>query len=1179
MIEPWSSKYLPLGCLDISITDSNTVLSDRYDLTQWRAFTRARSKEVPAAQATHDTLSPEIQATLLRTSERRIPASLWKTQWIQLAFRLVEGSAETIGRFRVYVLPFDVDRYAIGNRDDEKLGKALASLLRRLDYSPEAWAGHSCVAKMPQPAPFDATRAPTSEDSNLLAMFNNVPSPDPQPQAITDPDARHAMVSILESNLPGLKTTLYPYQRKSAALMLQRELEPGRVMDPRLRCCRDQNSRAWYYDSVTGLVLLEPRYYDGTRGGILAEEMGTGKTLMCLALILSTRREPTIAPEPFVAENPPRRRLASLLDMAAAAANRGSIPWQPYFDYIQHQLGHDHTRCLNALRDPANRAFYKVKTDPLVEPRRSSRLIPREAPTKEIHLGSGTLIVVPDNLVTQWREEIKKHTTGLQVLILVNRDRIPCVAELLTYDIVLFSQSRLEWIWGERKNGEGPPRDIYCPLEHIQWKRSIVDEGHKLGSRSNSSTSIVLDQLYISAMWIVTGTPTRNLYGVKELIVGDEAKQRNDLDSQRADLVHIGKMASKYLRVRPWANTREEAGDTVADWNVYVMNPAQHSKGQNRIDSLRSTLNSLIVRHRLADISTLLPAVDEKIVYLEGSYQDKLALNLFAMVIIFNSVQSQRTDIDYLFHPRQKKSLAELVRNLRQACFYGGVFWTVEDIQQALDVAEDFLKKGKISLSPEDEEAIRQAIDFGHVAVSNHLKTLSSQFHSLPLYVENFPGGHGGAWALDNRDDSLICTDAGLVLALQKFLNPCVDAPTSLQRMIDSGQLDAEGQAKREKALEMAEATSSSDQARRQNAQSTGLAGQTQLGSDRHSKPKSGLLEKSALIAIDDDSPAMQADQHTANITVADALASTRIISTVSAKLSYIVDAIVKYKDDEQIIVFYDNDNIAWYLAGVLEILQIHHLIYARAGINAERRAQYVTTFTHNPKFRVLLMDISQAAFGLDMRSASRIYFLSPVLNPQVQAQAIGRARRISQEKPVTVETLVLKGSIEEVIVDRSKTMTQAEQRKVMNSVIEDKLINDWIKNVQIMPMNLETTHSSEPGNGLAQSAMLKAPQFVFGIGFGRELHPDEDLLTNSPLSSKEHRREGQGSLPGPAGRIPFKIRLGGMKRSESPLLTSSTREATPLSLAGDSVDENQQKEAEALEHRPKKKVRVAWAD
>lgn len=882
------------GCLDIPISESQPVVD------QWQV--------------------PTDMAALLRVYEKQTLAPLWKIGWIQLAFRTFAGSG--YGRFRVYILPFDVDGQTVGHRDDGKYTKLLATLLRRLDYSPEAWAGNLHVDRAPLPLPFDTSGVPSTEDSSLLAMFNNVPSPDPQPSTIVDLDARDAVVSVMESNLPGLKTRLYPYQCRSAALMLQRELVPSRFMDPRLRHCRDQAGRAWYYDSVAGLVLREARYYDGTRGGILAEEMGTGKTLICLALVLSTRCEPTTAPEPFVPENPPRRHKASLVDMCAATANRKSVPWKPYFDYIKIQFGQEHDRCISALKNPANRAFFKVKSDPLVEPRRSSRLVPREVPTKEIHLGSGTLIIVPDNLVTQWREEIKKHTTGLEVLILVNHDPMPCVAELLAYDIVLFSQTRLDWIWTERRNGEGPQLDTYCPLEHIRWKRSIVDEGHKLGSRSRSSTSFVLEKLNISAAWIVTGTPTRNLYGVKGAIGEEKAKQHNDIESQKNDLIHIGKMVSGYLKVRPWANTREEIGDTVADWNTYVMSHAQHSKGQNRTDSLKSTLNSLIVRHRLSEISTLLPAVDEKTVYLEGSYQDKMALNLFSMVIIFNAIQSQRTDIDYLFHPRQKKSLLELVRNLRQACFFGGGFFSVQDIQTSVEVAEVFLKKKKMLINEEDEAALIQAIEFGHKAKANVLKTVSNQFHSMPLYIENFPGGHGGSWALDGKDDDPICIDAGLVLSLQKYLNPCIDAPTSLQMMINSGRLDVEGKATRQKALDAA-TQASTTQTRSQPQQSGTLAGQAQLGQDRHTKPKSGALEKSAVVAIDAEPSVRDTDANRAapDIIVIDALASTRIVSTVSAKMSYLIDAIMQYKDDEQIIVFYDNDNIAWYLAGVLEIV------------------------------------------------------------------------------------------------------------------------------------------------------------------------------------------------------------------------------------------------------------------
>ena len=153
-------------------------------------------------------------------------------------------------------------------------------------------------------------------------------------------------------------------------------------------------------------------------------------------------------------------------------------------------------------------------------------------------------------------------------------------------------------------------------------------------------------------------------------------------------------------------------------------------------------------------------------------------------------------------------------------------------------------------------------------------------------------------------------------------------------------------------------------------------------------------------------------------------------------------------------------------------------------------------------------MEVGQAAFGLDMRSASRVYFISPVLNPQVEAQAIGRARRISQKKPVTVETLVLRGSLEEIIVKRRQEMTQAEQRKC-KSILDDKPIYEWILNAKIIPFSEEEEELDGPG----QTAMLESPQFVFGRGFGRDIaHPDEDLvaLPESPKAVSKTTRSAR---------------------------------------------------------------------
>ncbi|KAI1119657.1 SNF2 family N-terminal domain-containing protein [Nemania sp. NC0429] len=1155
MAENFTHQYIPAGCLLVE-RHEGSLLSAAITLVpvrRWYFF--ARQSDHPSATLS---LPDKLQDALLASPALTPFALLWTQGWIKMAYATHPAGTNSpvIGRIRVYLLPRDVNRTTQNARSE--LTRLMSTLLRQLEYSRACWEGTDIYSPEPHLAQNNGLAVANKSDDSLLALFNNVPSPDPHPEASSDLNLRWAMQCLLESQIPGLKTELYPYQGRSAAQMLQRELEPGRVIDPRLHPLVDQVGQLWYYDDVSGIVLREPRFYDGIRGGILAEEMGTGKTLICLALIMSTKSEPSRPPDPFIAETQPRRRMGSLMDMAAAAANKHSVAWKPCFEAWDAQLGYEYQRCTRALTSPENRAFYRV-VDTLVERRRSNRIAPRAVPSKEVFLSHLTLIIVPGNLVKQWQNEIKKHTIGLNVLVLVNTDPIPPVTELLLYDVILFSEARFERIHKERAASEGYLVDVYCPLEYIHFKRCIIDEGHKLGNGSRSwknDVMRVIERLEISARWVVTGTPSRGLYGVQSSELGEtngsienslsgnrDPDNEITIKQEREDLQRIGNLTTKYLKVRPWANAKSEAGDSVADWGVYV-------KGYNRKDCLVNTLNSLLIRHRLADVSCALPPVDEKIIVLDGSFQDRLSLNLFSMMIIFNSVQSQRTDMDYFFHDRQRRSLVQLVKNLRQASFFGGVFFSAEAITKAVETAEGFLRKKEIAINSKDEDLLRQAIEFGRKAAKNRLKDVSNRFHSMPIYLQDFPGGRGKYWSLNDEEtgEGLVCTDAGLIRSLQLFLTPCLDAPTSLQLMIDSGSLDQQGVAERSQAL--AVASDADTGVASQTPQSAALAGNTPLGGDYHTTPKSKNPPSSALSGI-------EAQPHTGAepiIEVAAPLAKTRIISTVSAKLSYLIDSIIKYQDDEQILIFYDNDNVAFYLAGVLEILQIQHLIYSRVGLSAERRAQYVATFTNSPKFRVLLMDISQAAFGLDMRSASRIYFISPVLNPQVVAQAIGRARRVSQQKPVSVETLVLRGSIEEVMIDRREHMTQAEHSRV-KSVLDDGKIKEWIRNAKIHPM-------ADVEEGVEQTAMLTTPQYVFGRGFERRtLHPDEDLILGSPEGKKDNNptkaREGV--------QVPFRLNQG-LKRTRSPSQTEAIASKDLNSMV--------------VPERPiKRRARVAWVD
>ncbi len=239
-------------------------------------------------------------------------------------------------------------------------------------------------------------------------MFNTIPSPCPQPDLIKDRELRKALDGLLANMVPGLKTKLYGYQTRSAAVMLEREAAPRQVLDPRLLHAHDQHGCSWYYDDVAGTVLREPRHYDAVSGGILAEEMGTGKTLICLALIVATkffpRRGPGHTPKRR-AQEARARRLASRHVRGRAHA-RGPFRGRCIFGTADSGA---YPKCVEAvLRNPGR--YFSL---PRLQYGRQSRHSDDDTPADEILLSSCSLIIVPKNLMRQWQQEIAKHTTGL----------------------------------------------------------------------------------------------------------------------------------------------------------------------------------------------------------------------------------------------------------------------------------------------------------------------------------------------------------------------------------------------------------------------------------------------------------------------------------------------------------------------------------------------------------------------------------------------------------------------------------------------------------------------------------------------------------------------------------------------------------------------------------------------
>jgi hypothetical protein len=135
--------------------------------------------------------------------------------------------------------------------------------MSKIDTTPAAWNGISS-APGPVPNPSDS-----AEDESLWYIFNTLQNPNPQVNIIRDPHARQAMEDLLEGEdvILGLKTALYPYQRRSAAAMVQREAQPAMVLDPRLQAWKGPTGLEFYYDKEDGSIVKEKRLYSEACGG------------------------------------------------------------------------------------------------------------------------------------------------------------------------------------------------------------------------------------------------------------------------------------------------------------------------------------------------------------------------------------------------------------------------------------------------------------------------------------------------------------------------------------------------------------------------------------------------------------------------------------------------------------------------------------------------------------------------------------------------------------------------------------------------------------------------------------------------------------------------------------------------------------------------------------------------
>ena len=113
------------------------------------------------------------------------------------------------------------------------------------------------------------------------------------------------------------------------------------------------------------------------------------------------------------------------------------------------------------------------------------------------------------------------------------------------------------------------------------------------------------------------------------------------------------------------------------------------------------------------------------------------------------------------------------------------------------------------------------------------------------------------------------------------------------------------------------------------------------------------------------------------------------------------------------------------FLALVRDHLDAEGISYLYLDGRTRDRQAKVETFQSDPDCRLFLISLKAGGLGLNLTAADYVYLLDPWWNPAVEAQAIDRAHRIGQDRPVFASRIVARDTVEEKILELQKSKRQ----------------------------------------------------------------------------------------------------------------------------------------------------------
>ncbi|OXG48040.1 DNA supercoiling protein [Cryptococcus neoformans] len=911
----------------------------------------------------------------------------------------------------------------------------------------------------------------TEDNQSMQDIYASVPSPeDPLFGETKNPLDQELYDSLSNYENPhGILTSLYLYQIRSVAKMLQMETNPHKLVDPLFTPFREAgNNRTYYINLSTWDIQRHPGWFDLPRGGILCEQMGTGKTLMCLALITSTQHQPTLPPDNNIEISPvfttiaersyPFSSHSDLRALTAFPCSQTALAFPSLVELCCNILSmHSPSAKRSSYLPPQIRPLLDRKSFYCILPSdedclrtvRKRRILNK---AKKLYLAKGTLVVVPHILVAQWKLESEKHTEdGVLRLLEVGPDELPSVEKLLDYDIILIDVARFaseETSFREKHN--------FAPsvLLQARWKRMILDEGHVAYSKISNAMRMAM-QLSVERRWIVSGTPTRNLQQggemeLQEMDLSDihgSSNNANGTTSRRAwskrdieDASRLGVMMGGYLAAEPFKSEGR--------FQQYV---TAHLRGKNgpsfgAVQRMKYLLSGILVKHgpKVIDTEARLPPLTILQEVIQFDPLQRVTYNVLAALIASNVYTSGGEDVDYFLHPRNVESFNQVVTNLHLACFW----YSARDMEaeNCLVRTHDWLRN-----HPHCSEHVRKNLQEACQHLQTALETPGwtewmENGISIPCDGAYLPPLIKQAWSdsFDTQPDMVDVHSLNSLRALnvmganiqelhmvgwQHRSHKCDWFWEILTKGVPKHVLEIDFGRKAAKAV----AKLKIKKHREGKGRTTSAAHAPKAVPASPSKlmkkrtAREGEIDdrlneaRTNAIGIGKELP-KQIDEGSRPLPL------TIVTKTRSAKVNFILQAILDAPKNDKFVIFGNNYELG-HLTEALDLLDIASTFVGHT-LHVENRRLALDYF-EMPGVRVCLMDLKLAARGLNLVSANRVIFLGPVWSLDVQAQAIKRVHRIGQTRPTLVQILVTEGTFEEDIARRSTASRSANEEQL----------------------------------------------------------------------------------------------------------------------------------------------------